>query len=109
MTGHRKFSEIRARIEPERRARNDAAVAATLEEMALGELRRAKQLTQHEMARILEADQGNISKLEQRTDMYISTLRRYIEALGGTLEIIAHFRNADVRITQFEDTGSDVA
>jgi hypothetical protein len=44
-----------------------------------------------------------VSRLEQQADMYVSTLRRYLEALGGTLEIVAHFPDRDVRITQFRE------
>jgi hypothetical protein len=55
------------------------------------------------LAEALETDQGNISKLEQRTDMYISTLRRYVEAMGGTLEIVAKFPDGAVRVTQFHE------
>jgi hypothetical protein len=51
----------------------------------------------------LDTDQGNVSRLEQQADMYVSTLRRYLEALGGTLEIVAHFPDRDVRITQFRE------
>jgi hypothetical protein len=109
MAGHRKFSELRSRMTPKRRARNRAATDAMLGEMPLSELRQARQLTQEALAAVLEADQGNISKLERRTDMYISTLRRYIEALGGDLEITAHFPDGDVRITQFQDVDSDAA
>ena len=54
------------------------------------------------MAEKLHINQSAVSKLERRTDMYLSTLRNYIEAMGGTLEIVAHFPNRAVRITQFE-------
>jgi hypothetical protein len=54
-------------------------------------------------------DQGNLSKLEQRTDMYVSTLRRYVEALGGELEIVARFPDREYRIEQFADLGSERA
>jgi len=110
MTGHRKFRELRGRMSPERRARNRLTSAAILAEMPLQELRHARELSQATLAEALETDQGSISRLEQRTDMYISTLRRYVEALGGTLDIFARFPEGDVRITQFRDlavTGGD--
>lgn len=58
----------------------------------------ARQMTQTRLAELLEMDQGNISKLEQRTDMYLSTLRSYVEAMGGALEIRAVFPDGDVKI-----------
>ena len=48
-------------------------------------------------------NQGEISKIEHRTDIYISTLAEYVEALGGKLEIRAVFRDREMRITQFEE------
>jgi len=67
--------------------------AATLiaEEMTLQELRRARALTQVRMAKSLGVAQKQISEIEKRTDMHISTLRRSIEAMGGTLSLIAEF------------------
>ncbi|MGH7717474.1 MAG: XRE family transcriptional regulator [Gemmatimonadaceae bacterium] len=103
MAGHRKFSELRARMTPERRTRNAAATAAMLAEMPLGELRQARELTQTTLAEILETSQGEVSKIEKRTDIYVSTLRRYIEAMGGQLDIIARFPDGVVRINQFHD------
>jgi transcriptional regulator with XRE-family HTH domain len=74
--------------------------------MPLDELRSARQLTQSELAEILKVDQGSISKLERRTDMYISTLRRYVEAMGGSLQITAIFPDGQVQIKQFQDDAS---
>jgi Helix-turn-helix domain len=72
--------------------------------MALDELRTAREFTQAELSQVLRVDQGSISKLERRTDMYIGTLRRYIEAMGGSLQIRAVFPDGEVQIKQFEDT-----
>jgi len=55
-------------------------------------------MTQARMAELLEMDQGSISKLEKRTDMYLSTLRSYVEAMGGTLDIRAVFPDGEVKI-----------
>ena len=66
--------------------------------MPLHQLRNARQMTQTRLAEVLEMDQGNISKLEKRTDMYLSTLRSYVEAMGGSLEIRAVFPDGEVRI-----------
>src|SRR5687768_7898668 len=103
MAGHRKFSELRARMAPERRARNAAETARLLAEMPLGELRQARDMTQTALAELLETSQGEVSKIEKRADMYVSTLRRYIEAMGGELEIVARFPEGAVRINQFQD------
>lgn len=105
MTGHRKFKTLRDRMTPERRARNASAVAAALEEMPLSELRQARELTQTTLSEVLETSQGEVSKIEKRTDMYLSTLRRYVEAMGGELEIIARFPDGAVRINQFQELG----
>lgn len=69
-----------------------------LNEMALQELRQSRNLTQEKIAEILSKKQANVSRLEQRTDMHISTLRNYIEAIGGQLDIIARFPEGDVHI-----------
>jgi len=72
-----------------------------IQEMALDELRAARALTQEHLSTILGVKQAAISKLERRADMYVSTLRHFIEAMGGQLEIRAVFPDGDVRITQF--------
>lgn len=72
-------------------------------EIPLWELRQAMQLSQEKMAEILHTKQANISRIERRTDMYISTLRSYIEAMGGELDIVARFQDGEVRISQFSD------
>src|SRR5260363_292040 len=74
-----------------RRARSDAVYQALLSEMPLHELRQARALPQVKLAQSLRVNQAAISKLEHRADMYISTLRDYIRAVGGDLEIIARF------------------
>lgn len=99
----KKFSELRAKMSPEARARVDARVTTTLQEMPLNELRRARELAQKTVGEILGMTQPEVSKLEQRSDALISTVRRYIEAMGGNLDIVARFPDGDVRITQFGD------
>lgn len=78
---------------PTSRQRKIEKRAATLiaEEMTLQELRRARTMTQVKMAKNLGVAQKQISEIEKRTDMHISTLRRAIEALGGTLSLVAEF------------------
>jgi DNA-binding XRE family transcriptional regulator len=65
------------------------------EEMTLQELRRARELTQVSMAKSLGVAQKQISEIEKRTDMHISTLRRSIEAMGGKLSLVAEFPDRD--------------
>jgi len=67
------------------------ATALIAEEMTLQELRRARTMTQVQMAKSLGVAQKQISEVEKRTDMHISTLRRSIEALGGKLSLVAEF------------------
>jgi transcriptional regulator with XRE-family HTH domain len=98
-----KYSELRAKMSPQARARAQAKTLEMLREMALHELRQARQLTQERLADILQVDQAAVSKMERRTDTYISTLRSYVQAMGGDLMIIAHFPDGDVRLKQFED------
>jgi predicted transcriptional regulator len=94
----RNFRELEAKMSPESRARVAARVREELALMPLRQLRRAREMTQTRLAELLEMDQGNISKLEQRTDMYLSTLRSYVEAMGGALEIRAVFPDGVVKI-----------
>jgi DNA-binding transcriptional regulator YiaG len=98
----RKFSELRDKMSPESQARSNAKLRLLKEEMALTELREARNMTQVNLARVLNVNQAAISKLERRTDMYISTLAEFIRAMGGTLEIRATFPEGTVRIEQFE-------
>lgn len=97
------FRTLRERMTPEAQARAKEKTEHMMRDMALHELRGARNLTQGELAGQLHLEQPAISKLERRTDMYVSTLRRYVAAMGGELEIIAHFPEGDVRINQFQD------
>ena len=97
----KKFSELEAKMSPERRAKIAEKVKAALTEMPLNELRNARGLSQKMLAEALHIQQPAIAKMEKRTDMHISTLRSHIEAMGGELEIIARFPDGDVRISNF--------
>ncbi len=101
----KKFSELRAQMSPESRARVEVKAQAMLAEMPLNELRQARGLSQKMLAEVLHVQQPSISKLEKRTDMYLSTLRSHIEAMGGHLEVIAHFPDGEVKISNFSDLG----
>jgi transcriptional regulator with XRE-family HTH domain len=108
MTGHRPFKGLTARFPRERGARVAARVAELKSEMALAELRQARERSQEQLARTLKVKQPAVAKLEKRADMYVSNLRRYIEALGGSLEITATFPEGRVTITNFGDLGKAV-
>lgn len=72
-------------------------------ESSLARLRRVRSLSQKQLAAALQIKQPAVAKMEKKADMYISTLRRFIAAMGGRLEIRAHFPDGEVRINQFED------
>lgn len=98
----KKFRDLKnATMSPERQARTTMRAKAMLAEMHLAEVRRARELSQVELAEKFGTTQPEISKIESRADMYVSTLRKYIEAAGGSLEIVAHFPDSDVRLSQF--------
>src|SRR5262245_1695557 len=99
----RKFRELVQAMPPERRQKIANRIRQSLASMPLEEVRKARQMTQAKLAEVLGVNQGEISKIEHRTDIYISTLAGYVEALGGKLEIRAVFPDREMRISQFED------
>src|SRR5512139_2679001 len=101
----RKYAELRARMSPQSRAQARARARAMLAEMPLAELRRARGMSQKSLAEMLHVQQPSIARLEKRTDMYLSTLRSHIEAMGGELEVIARFPDGAVRISTFSEIG----
>ena len=100
----KKWRELYNKLPAESRARIEAQVAKDLTEMPLQELRRARALSQARLAETLGMTQPEISKIEHRTDLYLSTLRSYVEAMGGELEIIVRFPDGSaVRVSQFRE------
>ena len=83
----RNYKELQAKMDPASVADNKRRVHEELRRMALEELRGARQLTQTDMAEMLGVPQSSISRIEQRADMYLSTLRNYVHAVGGELRI----------------------
>ena len=84
--------DIIAGLDPVRRRKVEEMAAELIaEEMTLRELRKARQLTQVSVARELGINQDAVSRLEQRSDLLLSTLRRTVEAMGGSLSLIARF------------------
>jgi transcriptional regulator with XRE-family HTH domain len=99
----KKFKTLREKMSPEAQKRAKEGTALMLKGMPLSELRKARALSQETLSQTMDVKQPEISKLEKRTDAYISTLRRYIEAMGGSLKITAQFPEGNVEITQFKD------
>jgi transcriptional regulator with XRE-family HTH domain len=97
MAAH-KWNEIKSKMAPARRDRVDAAVRRELLAMELRELRQEAGKTQAEVAEVAEMTQAELSKLERRDDHLISTLRRYVTALGGELEVVAVFDNKRIAL-----------
>jgi len=106
----KKFSELRkqVRADPERAARVQAHKASLLAELSLAEVRRARQVTQEEVAAMLNTTQSAVSRLEHQTDLYVSTLKKYVEAVGGRLQIVAEFPDATIPINAFATLGDDL-
>ena len=101
------FKNLRDKMSPERREKNKLRTQMLLQEMAINELRKALELTQEDVASKLGVNQAAISKLEHQSDMYISSLRRVLAAMGGNLRIIAHFPDWDILINQFEGVANE--
>ena len=96
------FQTLRAKISPERRLRNQQQTQAMVEEIALQELRQALNLTQEQVAVLLQINQAAVSKMEHQSDMYISTLQKLVSAMGGHLKLVASFPEREVVLNQFE-------
>lgn len=101
-----KFTQLRSRMSPDSQARSEARAQEMLAEMPLNELRQARGLSQKMLADVLHVQQPSIAKMEKRTDMYLSTLRSHIEAMGGQLEVVARFPDGAVKISNFSDLGA---
>ncbi|MFT5700286.1 MAG: DNA-binding transcriptional regulator YiaG [Desulforhopalus sp.] len=96
------FKLLKDKLSPESQERIEKRVQELLKEMPLAELRQARQMTQEQIAQTLKIKQASVSKMESQADMYISTMRKYIEAMGGELEIIAKFPDGNVKVDKFK-------
>lgn len=96
-----KFEKLSRKMSPGARKRVEKRVDAEYQALALSELREAKDLTQVQLAKRLGIDQGAVSKIERRTDMYLSTLQNVIAAMGGKLEMTARFPSGDAHLVAF--------
>ncbi len=95
------FSTLRRKMSSQARERSRALAAKYRSAMALDELREARDMTQVHLAKVLGVNQAAVSKLERRTDMYVSTLHDFVKAMGGELTITARFPEGTVEINQF--------
>ena len=93
MSGHKNFNELHDQVvaDPERRARVERTSQEYDAILALADLRESLGMTQAQLAALLEVSQPNVSKLEHKGDVYLSTLSSYVAALGGKLELKAVF------------------
>jgi transcriptional regulator with XRE-family HTH domain len=95
------FNHLRDKLSPAARDRAHRLAQKYEAEMALDELRVARDLTQEHLAQLLGIKQAAVSKMERRADMYISTLQSMVRAMGGELKIQAVFPQGKVDINQF--------
>ena len=97
------WRDIRRTLSPEQEEKTRQYVKSVVAAVSLNQLREARSLTQANLASVLGINQGSVSKMEKRTDMYVSTLRSFIQAMGGQLQIKAVFPEGEVQIEQFEN------
>jgi len=101
-----KWSDIKARIKPATRARIEAEGRRLSDDLHLSQLRKARGLTQETMAELLGVSQAEVSKMERRTELYVGTLRKFIEAMNGELVLAARFPDGveiPIQLTEAED------
>ncbi len=90
----KKLEDIMQNLSQERQKKIEARTQELIaEEMTLRDIRKARELTQERMAELLKIRQDSVSRLEKRSDLLLSTLRSYVEAMGGELELTAKFPN----------------
>jgi len=97
----KRFSTLRASMPARARTRSRQRAEELLRATSLNELRRARHMTQGTLASAMQTSQSEVSKLEQRTDAFVSTLQSYVRALGGELDIVARFPDGSFKISQF--------
>ena len=97
------FKNLIDNMPSERRRKIELHTKELMREMEIRDLRKALDMTQEELAVALEMKQSAISRIEHQSDMFISTLRTILSAMGATLKIVASFPEGDIQINQFED------
>ena len=101
------FNNLRDEMSSDRRIKIATKTKALLDDLPLQELRQARLLSQEEVARKLNVKQAAVSKVEHRTDLYISTLRKHIEAMGGVLILHADFPEGRYQINSLGELDSE--
>lgn len=107
MSGRHALDTLTTEFTPVRRARVEARKGELRAAIPLQALRQAREMTQTAVCEVLKVNQPAVTELERRMDMYVSTLRAYIEAMGGRLNIIAESSQGSVVITNYSDAGED--
>jgi transcriptional regulator with XRE-family HTH domain len=102
------FKILKEKLSPQARARAHALALQDEAEMPLAAIREARNLTQSTLAGILGINQPAVSKMERQTDMYISSLRSMIQAMGGKLQIEAVFPDGRIFVNQFHELEEDI-
>jgi transcriptional regulator with XRE-family HTH domain len=98
------FRQLRNRMSEEAREKVDSRAKKLIEEVkAIKRLREIRGLTQTDLAQVLQTSQANVSKIERQTDLYLSTLRKYIQGIGGDLEIHVRFPEGHYVIDWFQE------
>jgi DNA-binding transcriptional regulator YiaG len=98
-----KWADIKARVKPETQARIEAESRRLSAQLHLSQLRKARGLTQEAMAELLGVSQAEVSKMERRTELYVGTLRKFVEAMNGELVLAARFADGvevPIQLTQ---------
>lgn len=100
------WPEIKARMRPGARARMEAGASRLSGELHLAQLRKARGLTQETVAELLGVSQAEVSKMERRSELYIGTLKKFIEAMNGELVLAARFADGvevPIKLAESED------
>jgi DNA-binding transcriptional regulator YiaG len=103
MSGRNSFDTLRADMTPAQKKALAQKTEALRADMTLAELRQARQLTQQTLSGTLHVGQAAVAKMEKRTDMYVGNLRRFVEAMGGELDVVARFPEGSVKISNFAE------
>lgn len=103
MSGRNSFDTLRAGMTPTQKKTLAFKTEALRADMTLAELRQARQLTQQTLSGTLNVGQAAVAKMEKRTDMYVGNLRRFVEAMGGELDVVARFPEGSVKISNFAE------
>jgi transcriptional regulator with XRE-family HTH domain len=103
----KKWAAVREKMTRAQKTKSRIYREEMIRQLPLEGVREARNFTQTNLAGVLKVSQGSISKVERRADMYISTLRSYIRAMGGDLQIRAVFPDGEVQINQFQELVAD--